>query len=206
MHTNSKLLFERYARPLITPKCVVLEIGPDAFPSTYQSMVGDPTVTWDTLDRFHDDRLSYTATSDYDFPVPDDAYDVVLSGQVIEHVPRIWVWIKEVARVCKPGGVVITISPTSWPYHEAPIDCWRTYPEGMKALYENAGLADVWCWWGSLETNRHRHVIPGRSAEWQPKWLRVAYRVLGRLGLPVEAAYDTITIGHKVRSPVEPRR
>src|SRR5262249_10324742 len=126
MHTNSKLLFERYAKHLVVATSRVLEIGPDAFPSSYQSMVDDPSVAWDTLDRTSDARLTYSAAPEYAFPVPDDAYDIVLSGQVIEHVPRIWVWIKEVARVCKRGGIVVTISPVSWPYHEAPVDCWRT--------------------------------------------------------------------------------
>ena len=52
----------------------------------------------------------------------------------MEHVSRIWLWIKELERITKPGGKIILISPISWPYHEAPIDCWRIYPEGMKAL------------------------------------------------------------------------
>ena len=197
MHSNSKLVFQRYARPHFTPNARVLEIGPDAHPSTYQTMVADPTIIWDTLDRSPAPNLTYTAMSDYEFPIPDDAYDIVLSGQVIEHVRKIWVWIREVARVCRPGGLVITIGPVSWPYHEAPVDCWRAYPEGMKALYEEAALSDVWCWWGSLEATGHRRFIPGRSAEWQPRVLNLSYRMLGGLGLPVEVAYDTITIGRK---------
>src|SRR5262249_3908043 len=166
----------------------VLEMGRDAFPWSYQSIVADPSVAWDTLDRTADARLTYSAAPEYAFPVPDDAYDIVLSGQVIEHVPKIWVWIKEVARVCKRGGIVITISPVSWPYHEAPVDCWRMCPEGMKALYAEAGLADVWSWWGSLEASGVRRFIPGRSPEWQPRWSRLAGRTLGWLGLPVETA------------------
>jgi hypothetical protein len=34
----------------------------------------------------------------------------------------------------------MTICPVSWGYHEAPIDCWRMYPAGLRALYEHAGL------------------------------------------------------------------
>ena len=105
------------------------------------------------------------ASSEYSFPVPDETYDVVLSGQVIEHVRKIWVWMREVARVCKAGGIVITINPVSWPYHEAPIDCWRAYPEGMKALYEDSKLEVIFSGWESLEEPQFRNYMPGASRE-----------------------------------------
>ncbi len=198
MHTNSKLLFQKYAREYFLPGLRVLEIGPNGFPSSYQSIVADRSITWDTLNINGDARLTYQASSEYVFPIQDNAYDLVLSGQVIEHVRKTWVWIKEVARVCKVGGTVITINPVSWPYHEAPIDCWRAFPEGMKALYEDASLEVILSIWGSLERVNAKRRIPGMSAEWQSKRLQAAYRVLGLIGFPVECAYDTITIGKKV--------
>jgi SAM-dependent methyltransferase len=117
-----------------------LEIGPNKFPSTYQEIVDNDTITWETLDIFECSNLTYVAANEYEFPIPDETFDIVLSGQVIEHVRKIWIWMKELSRVCKRGGWVITVNPVSWRYHEAPIDCWRIYPEGMKALYDEAGL------------------------------------------------------------------
>lgn len=199
MHDNSRLLFEKYATGHFHPSSRVLEIGPDRFPSTYQSIIGDDSITWDTLDLYEHDQLTYSGSAEYSFPVPDDTYDIVLSGQVIEHIPRIWVWMKEVARVCKPGGIVITINPVSWPYHEAPLDCWRVYPEGMKALYEDSQLSVLLSTWESLERPALRYRIPGRSDREQPKLLRFAYRALGLIGFPIECSFDTITIGRKRR-------
>ena len=49
--------------------------------------------------------------------------------------------------------------------------------------------------------HRYRRHIPGRSSEWQPSLLRNVYRILGRVGFPVECAYDTITIGKKIAQP-----
>jgi hypothetical protein len=120
-----------------------------------------------------------------------------LSGQVIEHVRKPWRWIPELARVTRRGGLVITINPVSWGYHEAPIDCWRMFPEAMRALYEAAGLIVELSEWGSLETPQYRRFIPGVSREWQSRKRRIMYRMLGPLGFPVERAYDTITIGRK---------
>lgn len=146
MHANSRRIFECFAREHFHPGDRVLEIGPDGAPSTYRRLVAEPSLRWETLDLAADttvvpaSELDHLATSEVAFPLANDAFDVVLSGQVIEHVRRPWRWLAECARVCKPGGRVITICPVSWPYHEAPIDCWRMYPEGLRALYEDAGL------------------------------------------------------------------
>ena len=198
MHANSKLIFQKYAIEYLPKTGHVLEIGPDQFPSTFQELISRPALIWDTLDIYKSPQLTYTAISEYDFPIPDNYYDVVLSGQVIEHVRKPWIWMRELARVCKPGGVVITINPVSWPFHPAPIDCWRAFPDGMTAVYEDAELDVILSKFESLEALQYSRHLPGKSAEWQGKYLRIAYRILGRFGFPVERAYDTVTIGRKV--------
>jgi SAM-dependent methyltransferase len=141
MHQNSKLLFEKYAKGLIQPGSTVLEVGPDKVPSTYMTLTGYlPGLQWHTVDINPAVQTTFVAYGEYVFGIKSEGYDVVLSGQVIEHVRKIWRWMPEVARVCKPGGLVITINPVSWEYHTAPYDCWRIYPDGMRALYEDAGL------------------------------------------------------------------
>ena len=203
MHENSKLLFEKYAKKYFRPGMRVLEIGPDGRISSYQLFFRSEikcwrkSIQWDTVDVYQDPNLTYVAVDEYSFPISDALYDIVLSGNVIEHIRKPWIWIKEVARVCKKEGLVITITPVSWPYHEAPIDCWRVYPEGMKALYEEAGLEVIASTAESFEVPTYRRYIPGRSPEWQGwKW-RFTNQLLGRLGFPVERAYDTITVGKK---------
>ncbi|MDK2408325.1 methyltransferase domain-containing protein [Aphanizomenon sp. PH219] len=198
MHNNSILLFKKYALSYFKPNIHVLEIGPDGFPSTYQSTVNDSSITWETLDIYESSKLTYTALSEYIFPIQDQTYDIIISGQVIEHIRKPWVWIKEVARLCKPEGLVITINPVSWPYHEAPIDCWRAYPEGMKALYEDAKLDVIMSTWESLESPQYSRYIPGQSRESQKGFVRDLYQILGKLGFPFERAYDTITIGKNI--------
>jgi hypothetical protein len=101
-----------------------------------------------------------------------------------------------VARVCKVGGTVITIAPVSWPYHEAPIDCWRMFPEAMHTLYAEAQLDVLLAHFDSLELSLKRK-IPGMSPEWQSSARRAGFRFLGKLGFPVECAFDTIAIGRR---------
>jgi len=197
MHPNSLLLFEKYGKPFFRSGMKVLEIGPDMFPSSYQKLIDHLSLEWHTLDRHHSPYLTFANTREYSFPIPDEAYDITLSGQVIEHVRKPWKWISELARVTRSGGVVITINPVSWTYHEAPVDCWRIYPEGMKALCEEAALSVELSLWESLETPGFRRYIPGDSLELLSVRKRLAYKLLGRFGFPVQRSYDTITIGRK---------
>lgn len=67
-------------------------------------------------------------------------YDVIISGQTMEHVEFFWEWIQTLYRVLKPGGLLVLIAPGSGPVHEAPVDCWRFHPDGMKALAKWAKL------------------------------------------------------------------
>ena len=214
MHPNNRLLFEKYALDHFKSGMRVLEIGPDSRPSTHERLVKGivPAVTWETADldasfdehgglRFSDSETTadYRMSSEYEIPLPSGAFDVVLAAQVIEHVRQIWIWIREVARVCRPGGLVILICPVTWPYHEAPVDCWRIYPEGMKTLAAEAGLEVLECRFESLEPRPTRRSYPGRSLTApilvEDRGLRGWARKL--LGWPLPVAYDTIFIGRR---------
>jgi len=106
MHRNAQLMFDAYGKSFFKPGLSVLEIGPDASPSTFQKLTRANSVRWDTLDIASKHAPpTYLVTDDYSFPVPDNAYDIVLSGQVIEHVRKIWRWFPELARMVKPGGL-----------------------------------------------------------------------------------------------------
>lgn len=113
MHLNSKLLFKKYAMKYFRDNMKVLEIGPDDIPSTYMRCVNNDTIEWDYIDLKYRDNLTYVANNEYEFPIEKNYYDIILSGQVIEHVRRIWIWIKELSRVCKINGYIITINPIS---------------------------------------------------------------------------------------------
>ena len=194
MHLNSGLLFEKYARPYFTDGVKVLEIGPEG-DLGYKRFLPDSDIGWETADITPSPRLTYIVKNEYAFPIPDNKFDIVLSGQVIEHVKKPWVWIRELARVARKGGRVITIAPASWKYHEAPVDCWRVYAEGMKALYEEAGLDIELCVTESLEVTGYKRLLPGQSVRPGRGNFKLILRKL--FGLPVMCAFDTIAIGIK---------
>lgn len=199
MHENSKLLFARYAAAFFRGNPRVLEVGPDGTPSSYETMVRRDLVaaaplTWHTVDLASRPGMTHAARSEYEFPIADDSYDVVLSGQVLEHVRKPWRWLPELARVCSPGGHVITISPITWPYHEAPVDCWRIYPEGLRALHDEARLEVLDVRWESLERKGLLPRWPRPVSDHAPGF---AYRVARRLHWPLARSFDAITVARK---------
>lgn len=66
--------------------------------------------------------------------------DVVISGQAFEHIEYFWLTSLEVARVLRPGGLFCLIVPSAGPEHRYPVDCWRFYPDGLRAIARYAGL------------------------------------------------------------------
>ncbi len=73
-------------------------------------------------------------------PFSNDSFDLVLSTQVLEHVPNPCDFLKEVARVCKPEGIVVISLPFVYPEHEEPHDFFRFTQYGIEELLSKAGL------------------------------------------------------------------
>lgn len=158
MHLNSDLLFKKYFKEYFKSQIKVLEIGPSGYPSHYCKIIGDKTIIWHTLDISSNhiaggetNPFHVVSENEYHYPFNNDEFDIVLSGQVMEHVKKIWDWLDELKRITKKGGLIMIINPISWTYHAVPVDCWRIYPEGMKALMDDKGLEILECHFESLE-------------------------------------------------------
>lgn len=222
MHLNSELLFKKYRSDFFKPGIKVLEIGPSGIPSAYSQIVNDPSIQWDTIDfessiyiDSSTSKLTYTIDDPYCFPIPDNSYDIVLSGQVIEHVQEIWKWMGELKRIVNSKGIIFTINPVSWPFHEAPLDCWRIFPSGIEAIAKYSQLEVVKCLFESEEKNqllakdKKIVTIPGRSSNYANspikisrilKWNRFLQffpSAIHDLKIPIEVSYDTVSILRK---------
>ncbi len=88
--------------------------------------------------------------------------DAVVSGQTFEHTEFFWETILEITRILKPGGLCCLIAPASGNEHRYPVDCWRIYTDGFRAIARYAGLT-------VLHSRTHWEELPRYDAE-SNKW------------------------------------
>lgn len=106
-------------------------------------------VGFDVVEGPNVDHIFPPATGEHD-----GTFDVVISGQCLEHVRKPWEWIKQVARLTKPGGFVWIIAPNTFHFHADAHypDCWRVWPDGLRALFDEAGLETVYARFVGIDT------------------------------------------------------
>lgn len=68
-------------------------------------------------------------------------YDVVISGQTMEHVEYPWEFLINLKQYFKT--YICIIAPWKAQEHKHPIDTFRYMPDGMRALFKYAGIREL---------------------------------------------------------------
>jgi SAM-dependent methyltransferase len=123
----------------------VLDVGSMDVCGTYRELFPAPRFKYTGLDLEAGKNVDVVATSAYDWLTDPETFDIVISGQCLEHVLNTHSWMQEVSFHLKPGGICCIIAPWQWDEHKFPVDCWRILPDGMRFL-----LADI----GNLNINK----------------------------------------------------
>ena len=154
MHDYSMRLMKAFAST-VAESTTILDVGSRDVNGTFRHLFpGRPYVG---IDIEAGDGVD-VVVEPYSYPFEDNRFEVIVSGSTLEHVRRPWKWMKEIARILKPAGRVCVIAPYAYPYHEHPVDCWRVYPEGLRALFEDAGLTTLEI---EMQDDTDGGVIPG---------------------------------------------
>ena len=116
-------------------KLDILDIGSYDVNGTYKSLFMKPKWKYTGLDIAAGKNVDIIATDIYHYPILDNSYDVVISGQCLEHVEDMYAWADEAIRILKPSGLMFISAPYAWHEHRYPLDCWRIFPDGMRWLF-----------------------------------------------------------------------
>jgi SAM-dependent methyltransferase len=73
----------------------------------------------------------------------DGHYDVVLSTQVMEHVENPENYLREAARLLKPGGKLVLSTHGTFPDHGCPYDFRRWTADGLREIVGASGFGDI---------------------------------------------------------------
>jgi SAM-dependent methyltransferase len=86
------------------------------------------------------DGLDFLLPADSSVPASDSSFDMVLSTQVLEHVPEPANYVAECFRVLKPGGSLVLTTHGLFRDHGCPYDFQRWTADGLRLLLERAGF------------------------------------------------------------------
>lgn len=133
-------------RILDVGSCIVLPGHP-----TYRTLLDCPTWEYTGLDVNEGLNVDVAVADPYRWDEIDaDSFDVVISGQALEHIELFWVTAFEIGRVMRPGAITMLIAPSSGFEHRFPVDCWRFYRDGMRAIadYLDFEVLEAYTEWG----------------------------------------------------------
>ncbi|WP_435311897.1 methyltransferase domain-containing protein [Primorskyibacter sedentarius] len=142
MHVESyehmEAAFTQHLAPMGPGK--VLEIGSKSRKAEYRRLFESHGWTFSGADLGEGPNVTDVLEDPFRFPFEDDAFDAIISGQMLEHNAMFWLTFMEMSRVLRMGGIMVHIAPSRGPEHRAPQDCWRFYRDGMHALAEWCGM------------------------------------------------------------------
>ncbi|MBT5909792.1 MAG: class I SAM-dependent methyltransferase [Opitutae bacterium] len=119
----------------------IIDFGSQDINGSYRSLFSEKEWNYIGIDIEEGENVDLIIKDQHKWTeIIDSSIDVVISGQALEHTKYFWLIFQEIYRVLKPGGHCCIIVPSSGPEHRHPIDCWRFFPDGMKALCDYSGL------------------------------------------------------------------
>lgn len=124
----------------------IADIGSSDVNGSYRQIFDLLDCEYTGIDIADGPGVSVVLESPYVFPLPDNEFDIVFSGQTFEHAGQFWKTFTEMCRIVKPDGLIVVIAPSSGPVHRYPVDCYRFMPDAMSALAEHGEVVLVDSW------------------------------------------------------------
>ena len=113
----------------------VLDFGSQAAGNrrTHREVLVGYDVDYVGVDVVPGENVDVVMAKPYRVPLKSNSFDLVITGSAFEHIPFMWASFLEISRVLRPGGLIFLTAPSRGHIH-FDMDCWRFYPDAMRAL------------------------------------------------------------------------
>lgn len=135
MHTSSyNHMADLVTRFLSDERLDIIDIGSYDVNGSYRPLFNKENWNYRGVDLSTGPNVDVVLDDPYHLPFQNHSQDLIVSGQAFEHVEFFWISWAEMVRVLRPDGKIFLIAPSRGPEHRYPVDCWRFYPDGFRAL------------------------------------------------------------------------
>lgn len=122
----------------------VLDVGSFDVNGNYRILFEGRDIDYIGLDMSAGPNVDYTPQDPYQWSeLEDESFDFVISGNAFEHIEYPWLTICEIYRKLKNGGFACILAPNSLREHRYPMDCYRYFSDGFRALAKWGGFEVV---------------------------------------------------------------
>jgi len=145
MHQSSYDKMSEFRRDYLESRrnepLVILDLGSQDINGSYRPLFAQPPWQYVGIDLAPGPNVDVVLTNPYDWQeIAPESADVIVAGQTFEHTEFFWETMRQITRTLKTNGLCCILVPSSGPEHRFPVDCWRMYPDGLRALARYAGL------------------------------------------------------------------
>lgn len=178
MHGDSRNLLEQALTRYQDAEAAVLDVGSLDINGSFRSQIEDRGWAYIGLDIQPGRNVDVVADDPYSYPFKDGDFDIVISGSAAYTILDLVSWTHELARLVRPGGMVIVITPSlaKPPTEGSPADLWRMTDDAIRLLFHNTGLLS------DIEVTTLRMDVMGTGVriateEWTPPVVSESLRI-----------------------------
>lgn len=145
MHKNSyqKMKWFKNAYLDVSENLSILDVGSldKTTNFNYSTLFNETKWNYTGLDFEAGHNVDIVVKDIYNWPeIKNNSYDVIISGQLFEHLEFFWKTLSEIKRVLKPDGYLCIIVPSAGPKHGGLPNCYIFQEDGLKAMAKESGL------------------------------------------------------------------
>lgn len=152
----------------------VLDVGSYDVNGNYRVLFNGIDAEYVGLDVEYGPNVDYVPMNPYKWDeLEDESFDFVISANAFEHIEYPWLTMCEIYRKLKSGGFACILAPNSIHEHRYPVDCYRYFSDGFRALAK----------WGGFDViNVTVSGVPNEdaSAEWYAAGHNDTVMILGK--------------------------